>query len=142
MKKCFVLVISILILTNGYSQKSEINYNLIAYKLDFTNPISVVNGLIFAAKTKNVELWSIVFDPLSTPSKNEMYTNRMVYYTKDRNIIEDAYDFRNSFINGEVKFSENGDWAYVPIWHSRKVEGFQNKIELKNRFGNWYISGF
>ena len=142
MKKCFVLVISILILTNSYSQKSEINYNLIAFKLDFTNPISVVNGLIFAAKTKNVELWSIVFDPLSTPSKNEMYTNRMVYYTKDRKIIEDAYDFRNSFINGEVKFSENGDRAYVPIWHSRKGEGFQNKISLENRFGNWYISGF
>jgi hypothetical protein len=142
MKFSLSLLFQILILTNGYSQKSEINYNLIAYELDFTNPISVVNGLIFAAKTKNVELWSIVFDPLSTSFKSEMYTNRMVYYTKDRKIIEDAYDFRNSFINGEVTFSKNGDRAYVPIWHSRKVEGFQNKISLENRFGNWYISGF
>ena len=33
MKKCFVLVISILILPNGYSQKSEINSNLNEYKL-------------------------------------------------------------------------------------------------------------
>jgi hypothetical protein len=133
--KPFFLIISILIVANAYSQNSE-------YKLDLTNPISVVNGLIFAAKTKNVELISIVFDPLSTPSKNEMYSNRMVYFTKDSNIIQQAYDFRNSFINGEVQISENGDRAYIPIYHSTKKGGFQDKIILKNRYGNWYIAEF
>ena len=103
MKKLILLFIPILILNNLYSQKVEIKNDSAEYKLDFTNPISVVNGLIFAAKTKNIELASLVFDPFA--QSGQMTKNKTLYLTMDKKRIDQLYEIRGEDEAGG--FSQN-----------------------------------
>lgn len=140
MKKNIATIISVLLFTTGFSQKNYVSKESVNYKLDYTNPISVVNGFIFASKNKDLKLNFLVFDPFI--ESGEFYKYRMVYFTKDLKSIEELYDMRNSFINGTPKISEDGFKATVPLWSKSSFREYQEEIKLINRFGNWYISGF
>ena len=140
MKKFILLFIINLILNNLYSQKVEIINDSAEYKLDFTNPISVVNGLIFASKTKNIELASLVFDPFI--QSGEMFRTKTLYLTKDKKLIDELYAMRDSFINGKFIITWFGDTGDVPIWLKTPITERQETIHLRKRFGNWYITGF
>jgi hypothetical protein len=138
MKKLILLFIPILILNNLYSQKVEIKNDSAEYKLDFTNPISVVNALIFAAKTKNIELASLVFDPFA--QSGQMTKNKTLYLTMDKKRIDQLYEIRDSFINGKFIITGFGDTGYVPMWLKTPSEERQETVHFRKRFGNWYIS--
>lgn len=129
-----------LIVSSLYSQDTKINNSPIKYKLDYTNPISVVNGLIEASKNKDLELNFLVFDPFI---RGDLYEFRMLYFTNDQNGINSLLDIRNSYVNGAAVFSQDGRTATVPMWYKSSVrKEYQEQIELINRFGNWYILSF
>ena len=111
-----------------------------AFKLDYTNPVSVVNGLIKAAKDKDLELNFLVFDPFIT--EGEFFKYRNVCFTKNQKLIEELHDIRQSFVNGIAKISDNGNEAKVPMWYKSSIREFQEEIHLVKRFGNWYIRDF
>jgi hypothetical protein len=110
------------------------------YKLNYKDPISVVNGMIEASKKKDLKLNFLVFDPFI--ESGEIYAYRMVYFTKNQNDIDDLYDIRNSYVNGLAVISDDGMSAKVPMWYKSSVREFQEEIYLINRYGNWYIHGF
>jgi len=122
------------------AQNEVIIYDSVDYKLDFTDPLSVVNGLIFASKTKNIELASLVFDPFA--QSGEMYRNKTLYLNKDSEHIDELYQMRFSFINGKFVNTGFGDSGYVLMWLKTPIKEYQEKVYLIRRFGNWYISGF
>ena len=122
------------------AQNEGIIYDSVGYKLDFTDPLSVVNGLIFASKTKNIELASLVFDPFS--ESGEMYKNKTLYLNNDSKRIDELYQMRFSFINGKFVSTDFGDRGYVLMWLKTPITEYQEKVYLVRRFGNWYISGF
>ena len=140
MKKIFTLF-ALFISLSSFSQKVERSYVTVNYKLDYTDPVSVVNGLITACKNKDLKLAFLVFDPFI--ESGEFYRYRRVYFTNDKNDIDALYDMRNSFTNGPAKISENGLTAWVPMWYKSSHKGdYQERIELNKRYGNWYIIGF
>jgi hypothetical protein len=140
MKKLVAFIFAILIFNIAYSQKEEIIYDSIEYKLDFTDPLSVVNGLIFASKTKNIELASLVFDPFA--QFGQMFKNKTLYLNNDIKTINELYQMRFSFINGKFVTTGFGDTGYVLMWMKKPNKEYQEKIYLRRRFGNWYIRSF
>jgi hypothetical protein len=138
MKKFILLFVINLILNNLYSQKVEIINDSAEYKLDFTNPISVVNGLIFASKTKNIELASLVFDPFA--ESGQMLRNKTLYLTKDKKHVDELYEIRDSYINGKFIITGFGDTGYISMWLKTPTKARQETVHLRKRFGNWYIS--
>ena len=60
---------------------------------------SQISLLIFAAKTKNIELASLVFDPFA--QSGQMTKNKTLYLTMDKKRIDQLYEIRDSFINGK-----------------------------------------
>lgn len=136
--KFFLLfLISLIIVNNNYSQNVVIDKNHDSYKIDFTNPVSVVNALIFASKTKNLELASIVFNPFA--QSGQLYRNKTLYLTKDIKVIEEFNDFGNSYINGTFIMTGFDDTGYIPVWWKTSRKEFQEKIYLRKYFGNWFI---
>lgn len=140
MKKRFLIFLTTFIATTIFSQNIERSNVTVNYTLDYKDPVSVVNGLIIACKNKDLKLAFLVFDPFI--ERGEFFRYRRVYFTNDKNDIDQLYDMRNSFTNGPAKISENGLIAWVPMWYKSSVREFQESIELHKRYGNWYILGF
>ncbi len=110
------------------------------FKLDYTNPVSVVNGLIKAARDKDLKLIFLVFDPFIV--SGEFFEYKNIYFTKNQKLIQELHDIRQSYVNGPAKIFENGDQATVPMLYKSSIREHQEEIYLVNRFGNWYITGF
>lgn len=136
-----VLTLAFLFFTYSYANaQKENNLTGPEYKLDYKDPISIVNGMIEASKKKDLKLNLLVFDPFI--ERGEFYKYRMVYFTNDQKAIEELHDIRNSYVNGSPIISEDGMSATVPMWYKSSIREHQEQIHLTNRYGNWYISGF
>ena len=152
MKKCFVLVISILILTDGYSQKSEIKSNLNEYKLDFTSPESVVNGFFYGLKSINLELLLLVTDQFieekdRLPGSRELIRLRDKIKKNDKGLIDDLNERSKEtawHIEGNSTISRLGDYAFVPVRVQRIKNGQivinkSSMFTLIKRNGKWLL---
>jgi hypothetical protein len=136
-----VLMLAFVLCTYSFANAQKENSNIGSeYKLDYKDPVSVVNGMIEASKTKDLKLNFLVFDPFIVGG--EFYKYRMVYFTNDLKAIEELYDIRYSYVNGSTIISEDGMRATVPMWYKSSVREHQQEIHLINRYGNWYIAGF
>jgi len=140
MKNLFLTTFLFLLAASLFSQNNEKKNLTTEYRLDYTDPVSVVNGMIEAAKSKDLKLNFLVFDPFI--EKGEFFEYRMLYFTNDQKAIEELYDIRNSYVNGLAVISQDGSSALVPMWYKSSVREHQEEIHLINRFGNWYITGF
>ena len=152
MKKLILLVIIIFNLTNGYSQKSEIKSNINEYKLDFTNPESVVNVFFYALKSINLELLLLVTDQFieekdRLPGSRELIRLRDKIKKNDKGLIDDLNQRSKQtawHFEGNSTFSRLGDYAFVPVRIQRIKDGQivinkSSMFTLIKRNGKWLL---
>jgi hypothetical protein len=131
LNKSYLTILMFLLFNNVFSQE---------FKLDYTNPVVVVNGLIKASNDKDLKLIFLVFDPFI--EDGEFYKYRNVYFTKNLKHIQELHDIRQSYVNGPAIILDNGNEATVPMWYKSSVREYQEEIYLVKRYGNWYIRSF
>jgi len=136
-------------LYNMYGQKK--------YKIDFTDPESVVNAIFYSAQTKDYSILQCICDPLG---KGDGDTKRLCSISKlaeqvksyggsekTRQILDEFVStFELGRVNGQVTFIEfEGEKiAKVPFLfnHPGGEKRSNETMNLVQRFGNWYISSF
>jgi hypothetical protein len=156
MKKIITTIITTLIFFNLYSQNIELKYDTSTkYKLDYTNPSNVVNGLIYGLKNMDYKLIVLVIDKLidrddHLSGSHELIRLRDDLIKKDKSLIDELNRKSKEiawFINGDIIFSKSGDYAYVPVRTKWVKDGIQinardAKFTLINRAGNWFLISF
>lgn len=130
MRRFVFLITLVLILDNAHSQNIETDYDSSYYKIDFTNPESVVNGFINGVSTTNFDLILYVIDPLIEENQKlkglELIRIRKALISKDERTIERLSrnpQRRHTYINGVTTFSKNREYAYVPCSLNSLVNG-------------------
>ena len=150
MKKLFAIIVSILILNNGYTQNIETHYDSRYFKIDFTKPESGANGLIQGFNNSDFDLIQLVIDQLVY--KNQIAKKEELIDIRDRLLkndylikqdIKKQSDEKQMYIDGPATYSniEKYEYSYVTIFSKDIKFGYKRKfiLTLINRYGNWFL---
>ena len=150
MKRFIALTISFLIFKNSYSQNLESHYDSRHFKIDFTKPESVANGLIYGFNNSDFDLIQLVIDQLV--NKNQIAKKRELIDIRD-SLLKNDYlikreikkhsDERKFYIDGPATYSniEKYEYSYVTGFSKDIKLGYKRKfiLTLINRYGNWFL---
>jgi hypothetical protein len=144
-----ILICSTSLLSVGQNKK--------IYKINFTDPGSVVNAIFYAAQTRDFGIMQCLNDPFGDSDGDvkdlcsiSNIAKQNEEYGGDDNIKKKLDDFVKYFelgrITGQITYSELDGFqsAKVPFWFNHPGgESRSNEVmNLVNRYGNWYLSSF
>jgi len=102
-----------------------------SFILDHRDPLSVVEAVLYAADTGDIDVMCNLCDPrLLNDEKTED-----LCFIADEDIPKFRKEFRGASIAGEIEYEY--EYAYVTLSSTERSE--EIKFVLVKRYGNWYL---
>lgn len=128
-----------------------------SYEIDFSDPISVVNAIFYAAQSKEFAIMQCLCDPYGQGDGDtkklcsiSAVANQIKDYEGNENsqkgLIEFVKIFESGRVNGLITYEEydGTEYANVPFLfnHPNGASRSDESMKLVKRYGNWYLSSF
>jgi len=107
------------------------------FLLDYTDPINIVEAVLYAARTGDIEVMTNLCDPLLM---NDETTENICLIELENHVIQ---RFRNRFEKAVIV----GDVSYEYNFARVNLRGIDDEDEMRTftlvkRYGNWFLFSF
>ncbi len=150
MKKLIIILTVLASISFGVNAQSKK-----AFKVNFTDPQSVVNAIFYAAQSNDFAIMQCLTDPFGEQDGDVRYLSSISQAAKEtkssdtnnnKTVDEFVSMFKTGKINGKVTYkTQSGvEYANVPFWfnHPRGESRSNETMVLVKRYGNWYLYSF